>query len=106
MPFVLASQTIPILALAPIVVRGLGSVSINGEPPPDWVRVAVIASYLTFFPFTMNTIRGLRSADPRALELMHSYAASGWTVLWKLRVASAPPSIFTRLQIATTASGV
>jgi len=106
MPYVVASQTIPILALAPIVVRGLGSVSINGEPPPDWVRVAVIASYLTFFPVTMNTIRGLRSADPRALELMHSYAASGWTVLWKLRVPSALPYIFTALKIAATASVV
>ena len=106
MPYVVASQTIPILALAPIVVRGLGSVSVNGEPPPDWVRVAVIASYLTFFPVTMNTIRGLRSADPRALELMHSYAASGWTVLWKLRVPSALPYIFTALKIAATASVV
>jgi NitT/TauT family transport system permease protein len=106
MPYVVASQTIPILALAPIVVRGLGSVSINGEPPPDWVRVAVIASYLTFFPVTMNTIRGLRSADPRALELMHSYAANGWTVLWKLRVPSALPYIFTALKIAATASVV
>jgi NitT/TauT family transport system permease protein len=106
MPYVVASQTIPILALAPIVVRGLGSVSINGEPPPDWVRVAVIASYLTYFPVTMNTIRGLRSADPRALELMHSYAASGWTVLWKLRVPSALPYIFTALKIAATASVV
>jgi NitT/TauT family transport system ATP-binding protein len=106
MPYVVASQTIPILALAPIVVRGLGSVSIGGEPPPDWVRVSVIASYLTFFPVTMNTIRGLRSADPRALELMHSYAARGWTVLWKLRVPSALPYIFTALKIAATASVV
>ena len=106
MPYVVASQTIPILALAPIVVRGLGSVSIGGEPPPDWVRVSVIASYLTFFPVTMNTIRGLRSADPRALELMHSYAARGWTVLWKLQVPSALPYIFTALKIAATASVV
>ncbi len=106
MPYVVASQTIPILALAPIVVRGLGSVSIGGSPPPDWVRVSVIASYLTFFPVTVNTIRGLRSADPWALELMHSYAARGWTVLWKLRVPSALPYIFTALKIAATASVV
>ena len=85
MPYVVASQTIPILALAPIVVRGLGSVSIGGSPPADWVRVSVIAAYLTFFPVTVNTLRGLRSADPWALELMHSYAARGWTILWKLR---------------------
>lgn len=106
MPYVVASQTIPILALAPIVVRSLGSVSIGGSPPPDWVRVAVIAAYLTFFPVTVNTLRGLQSADPWALELMHSYAARGWTVLWKLRVPSALPYIFTALKIAATASVV
>ena len=106
MPYVVASQTIPILALAPIIVRGLGSVSIGGSPPPDWARVAVIAAYLTFFPVTVNTIRGLRSADPWALELMHSYAARGWTILWKLRVPSALPYIFTALKIAATASVV
>jgi NitT/TauT family transport system permease protein len=106
MPYVVASQTIPILALAPIVVRGLGSVSIGGGPPPDWMRVSVIAAYLTFFPVTVNTLRGLRSADPWALELMHSYAARGWTILWKLRMPSALPYIFTALKIAATASVV
>jgi NitT/TauT family transport system permease protein len=106
MPYVVASQTIPILALAPIVVRGLGSVSIGGSPPPDWIRVSVIAAYLTFFPVTVNTLRGLLSADPWALELMHSYAARGWTILWKLRVPSALPYIFTALKIAATASVV
>jgi NitT/TauT family transport system permease protein len=106
MPYVVASQTIPILALAPIVVRGLGSVSIGGSPPPDWARVSVIAAYLTFFPVTVNTMRGLLSADPWALELMHSYAARGWTILWKLRVPSALPYIFTALKIAATASVV
>jgi NitT/TauT family transport system permease protein len=106
MPYVVASQTIPILALAPIVVRGLGSVNIGGEPPPDWARVSVIAAYLTFFPVTVNTLRGLQSADPRALELMHSYAARGWTTLWKLRVPAAMQFIFTALKIAATASVV
>lgn len=106
MPYVVASQTIPILALAPIVVRSLGSISIGGSPPPDWIRVSVIAAYLTFFPVTVNTLRGLRSADPWALELMHSYAARGWTILWKLRVPSALPYIFTALKIAATASVV
>ena len=106
MPYVVASQTIPILALAPIVVRGLGSVSIGGSPPPDWVRVAVIAAYLTFFPVTVNTLRGLESVDPRALELMHSYAAPRWTVIRKLRVPAALPYIFTALKIAATASVV
>jgi NitT/TauT family transport system permease protein len=106
MPYVVASQTIPILALAPIVVRGLGSVSIGGEPPPDWVRVSVIAAYLTFFPVTVNTIRGLTSVDRRSLELMQSYAAGEWWILWKLRFPAALPYIFAALKISATASVV
>jgi NitT/TauT family transport system permease protein len=66
----------------------------------------VIAAYLTFFPVTVNTLRGLQSADPWALELMHSYAARQWAVLWKLRVPAALPYIFTALKIAATASVV
>ena len=61
----------PILAIAPMVVIWLG-----GKGLPIWMPVAVIAAYLTFFPVAINTIRGLDSAEPRALELMRSYAAS------------------------------
>jgi len=106
MPYVVASQTIPILALAPMVVVGLGNISILGWSPKDWIRVAVIAAYLTFFPVTVNTLRGLQSADPWALELMHSYAARNWSILWKLRFPSALPYIFSALKVAATASVV
>lgn len=106
MPYVVASQTIPILALAPMVVVGLGNISILGWSPKDWVRVSVIAAYLTFFPVTVNTLRGLQSADPWALELMHSYAARKWSVLWKLRFPTALPYIFSALKVAATASVV
>jgi NitT/TauT family transport system permease protein len=68
--------------------------------------VAVISAYLTFFPVTINTLRGLTSVDPRAVELMRSYAASGWAVLWKLRVPAALPFIFAALKIAAPASVV
>jgi NitT/TauT family transport system permease protein len=101
MPYIVASQTIPIIAIAPMVVVGLGNYNI--EP---WLRVAVIAAYLTFFPVTVNTLRGLQSAEPRALELMHSYAASRWQVLWKLRVPSALPYLFSAFKVAATASVV
>ncbi len=60
MPYIVASQTIPILAIAPIVVIGLGSVKIAGWTPDDWMRVSVIAAYLTFFPVTVNTLRRRR----------------------------------------------
>ena len=73
---------------------------------PGWVAVSVIAAYLTFFPVTINTLRGLQSADPRALELMRSYAASRWTILWKLRVPASLPYLFTALKIAATAAVV
>ncbi len=103
MPYVVASQTIPILAVAPIVVVGLGGVEILGWTPTDWVRVSVIAAYLTFFPVTVNTVRGLRSADPAAVELMESYAASEWSVFWKLRVPAALPFLFSAFKVAATA---
>jgi NitT/TauT family transport system permease protein len=104
LPYIVASQTVPILAIAPMVV-----VWVNPKLPDslrDWGAVAVIAAYLTFFPVTINTLRGLRSADPRALELMRSYAASSWTVLWKLRVPSSLPYLFAALKVSATASVV
>jgi NitT/TauT family transport system permease protein len=97
MPYVVASQTIPILAIAPMVIIWLKA---------GWLSVAVIAAYLTFFPVTINTLRGLRSPDPRALELMHSYAASPWAILWKLRFPAALPYIFTAFKVSATASVV
>jgi NitT/TauT family transport system permease protein len=103
MPYIVASQTIPILALAPIVVVGLGSVSIAGWSPEAWQRVAVIAAYLTFFPVTVNTVRGLQSAEPAAVELMRSYAAGEWAIFWKLRVPSSLPYLFAAFRVSATA---
>jgi NitT/TauT family transport system permease protein len=99
LPYIVASQTIPILAIAPMVVVWLG-----GRGLPGWFSVSVIAAYLTFFPVTINALRGLQSADPRAHELMDSYAASRWTVLWKLRVPASLPYLFAAFKIAATAS--
>jgi NitT/TauT family transport system permease protein len=102
MPYVVGSQTIPILAIAPMVV-----VWINPKLPPSlqgWGAVAVVAAYLTFFPVAMNSLRGLQSAEPEALELMRTYAASRWTVLWKLRVPASLPYIFSALRLAAAAS--
>jgi NitT/TauT family transport system permease protein len=104
LPYIVGSQTVPILAIAPMVV-----VWVNPklpEPLQGWGAVAVIATYLTFFPVAINTLRGLQSADPRALELMRSYAASRWAVLWKLRVPASLPYVFSALRLAATASVV
>jgi NitT/TauT family transport system permease protein len=101
LPYIVASQTIPLLAIAPMVVVGLGSKGVTG-----WLSVAVTAAYLTFFPVTINALRGLQSADPHALELMRSYAASSWAVLWKLRVPASLPYLFAALKVSATASVV
>ena len=76
------------------------------RPAACWLRVAVIAAYLTFFPVTINTMRGLDSADPRALELMRSYAAGRWAVLWKVQFPASLPYIFAALKVSATASVV
>jgi NitT/TauT family transport system permease protein len=97
LPYVVASQTVPLLAIAPMVVIWLGG---------NWFSVAIIAAYLTFFPVTINTLRGLLSPQPTALELMRSYAATRWAILWKLQVPAALPYIFTALKVSATASVV
>jgi NitT/TauT family transport system permease protein len=94
-PYVVASQTIPIVALAPMIVYAFG---------PSVASVVIIATYLTFFPVTIAMIRGLRSPDPRALELMRSYAASRWDVYRKVRLPASLPYLFTALKIAATAA--
>ena len=96
-PYVVASQTIPIIALAPMITYAFGG---------NIASVVVIATYLTFFPVTIAMIRGLRSLDPRALELTRSYAASRWQVYRKLRLPASLPYLFTALKIAATASVV
>jgi NitT/TauT family transport system permease protein len=94
-PLVVASQTIPIVALAPIIVVGLQA---------GWFGIAIVASYLTFFPVTVAAIRGLRAADPRAFELMRSYAADRRSILLKLRLPASFPYLFTAFKISATAS--
>jgi NitT/TauT family transport system permease protein len=101
LPYIVASQTVPILAIAPMVVIWLG-----GKGLPVWVPVSVIAAYLTFFPVTINVLRGLESAPPRQLELMRSYAASPWAVLWKVKVPTSLPYLFAALKVSATASVV
>ena len=94
-PYVVASQTVPIVALAPMIVIGVGR---------GLTSIVVIATYLTFFPVTIAMIRGLQSPDPRALELMRSYAATRAQTYWKVRLPASLPYLFTALKIAATAS--
>jgi NitT/TauT family transport system permease protein len=101
LPYIVASQTIPILAVAPMVVVWFG-----GRGFPDWFSVSIISAYLTFFPVTINTLRGLTSVDSRALELMRSGAANPLQILWKLRMPTSLPYLFAAFKISATASVV
>jgi NitT/TauT family transport system permease protein len=96
-PIIVASQTIPIIAIAPLIVIGLKE---------DWFGVAIVATYLTFFPVTIAALRGLRAYDPRALELMRSYAASRGEILRKLRLPASRPYLFIGFRIAAPAAVV
>lgn len=95
LPWVVASQTVPVLALAPIVISLVG-INLYGK--------VAVTSYLVFFAVTVSAIKGLRSADAVAHELLRSYAATTWQVYWKLRFPAALPYIFTGLKIGATAA--
>ncbi|HLX34902.1 MAG TPA: ABC transporter permease [Candidatus Limnocylindrales bacterium] len=94
-PYVVASQTVPILAISPLIVVATKA---------GWVSVAIISAYLTFFPVTIAALRGLRAADPHAFELMRSYAASRRAVLWKLRLPTSVPYLFGSLRVAAASA--
>jgi NitT/TauT family transport system permease protein len=94
-PYVVASQTVPILAISPIIVVATHA---------GWVSVAIISMYLTFFPVTIGALRGLRAGDPRSFELFRSYAASRRQVLWRLRLPASIPYLFSALRVAAASS--
>jgi NitT/TauT family transport system permease protein len=97
-PWVIASQTVPVLAIAPIVIVILGSMGMTGVFPK-----AVISMYLCFFPVAVALVKGLRSPGVMELELLHTYAASGPDTFWKLRVPASLPFLFPALRIGIAA---
>ncbi|MEP3329670.1 ABC transporter permease [Sedimentitalea sp.] len=99
MPWAIVSQTIPIVALAPMIIVVLYSIGIQGLIPK-----AVISAYLSFFPVVVGMVKGLRSPDAMQLDLMRTYNAGAFTVLTKLRLPASVPYLFTSLKIAIAAS--
>lgn len=99
LPYVIASQTVPIIAIAPMIVVGIGRL---GAPP--WLSKSIIAAYLTFFPVTIYALRGLTSIGRSEFDLMTSYAATKGQIFWKLRLPASVPYLFTALKISATAS--
>ena len=99
MPWIIASQTIPILAVAPMVVVGLGAVGLTGLVPK-----ALISMYLSFFPVVVGMVKGLRSPEAIQLDLMRTYDANGWQVFWKLRWPAAMPFLFASMKVGIAIS--
>ena len=107
LPYVIASQTVPLIAIAPIVVVwGRTGLEFLPWEWKDWMSVSLIATYLTFFPVAVNGLRGLQSPSPEATELMQSYAAGRRQVLRRLQLPASLPYLVPALRIAATASVV
>ncbi len=97
-PWIIASQTVPVLAIAPIVIVILGSMGLTGVLPK-----AIISMYLCFFPVAVAMVKGLRSPGVMELELLHTYAASKRDTFWKLRVPASLPLLFPSLRVGIAA---
>ncbi len=99
MPWVISSQTIPILAIAPMIIVVLNAVGVSGLLPK-----AMISTYLSFFPVTVGMVKGLRSPEVIHMDLMHTYSATRLQAFWKLRLPYAVPYLFTSMKIGMAAS--
>jgi NitT/TauT family transport system permease protein len=99
MPWVIASQTIPIIAVAPMIIVVLNAIGISGLMPK-----ALISTYLSFFPVVVGMVKGLRSPDAILIDLMRTYYASNTQTFWKLRMPAAMPYLFTSLKVAIAIS--
>ena len=99
MPWVISSQTIPILAIAPMIIVVLGAIGLKGLVPK-----AIISTYLCFFPVTISMVKGLRSPGVLEMDLMRTYCASPWQTFWMLRWPASMPYLFTSLKVAIAIS--
>ncbi len=99
MPWIITSQTIPILAIAPMIILVLNSVGVQGLVPK-----AFISMYLSFFPIVVGMVKGLNSPDIGHMDLMRTYSATNWQSFWKLRLPSSLPYLFTSMKIAIAIS--
>jgi len=100
MPWAIISQTIPIVAIAPMIIVVLASIGVDGRAVPK----AIISAYLCYFPVLVGMVKGLRSPDGMQLDLLKTYGANGWQTFWKLRFPSSMPYFFTSLKIGIAAA--
>mgnify|MGYP001999084563 FL=1 len=99
MPWIITSQTIPILAIAPMIIVVLNAVGLSGLVPK-----ALISTYLSFFPVVVGMVKGLRSPDPMLMDLMRTYKASRLQTFWKLRLPASVPFLFASMKVAIAIS--
>jgi len=99
MPWAIVSQTIPIIAIAPMIIVVLYSIGVQGTLPK-----AIISAYLSFFPVVVGMVKGLRAPDHMQLDLLRTYSASKGQTFWKLRLPASLPYLFASLKIAMGAS--
>ncbi len=104
LPYVIVSQTVPLIALAPLVAGWGGKFVIAGQPWKPWMSIVVIASYLVFFPVAIGTLRGLQAPAKASVELLHSCAAGWWATLRHLRLPAAVPHILPALRLGAAAA--
>ncbi len=102
LPWTVASQTVPIIALVPVLLLVLGNFGITIQT--SLLPTALIGAYICFFPVVVSTVKGLRAVDPLILDLMKSYAAKPLEVFWKVRFPAATPFFFTGLKLGTAAA--
>ena len=107
LPWIVVSQTVPLIAFAPILASIGSQVDRAGPIPwPQWLSVAIIASYLAFFPVAVGVLRGLEAPDRIHLDLMHTYAAGYWQTLLSLRLPAAVPHLLPALRLAAASAVV
>ncbi|GAA1706747.1 hypothetical protein GCM10009808_25960 [Microbacterium sediminicola] len=100
LPWIVVSQTVPLIAFAPVINAIGNQIDRGGTPWPQWLSVAIIASYLAFFPVAIGALRGLESPDRIHVDLMHTYAVGYWQTLWRLRLPAAVPHLLPALRLA------
>jgi len=104
LPYLVVSQTVPLIALAPLVVSWGGKLEIFGYEWPRWLSASVLGAFLAFFPVSVGTLKGFTSPPGASLELMQSYAASWWQTLRRLRFPAAVPFMVPALKLAASSS--
>jgi NitT/TauT family transport system permease protein len=104
LPYVVLSQTVPLVALAPLVYGWSGNLTLLGQDWKPWMSVSVISAYLAFFPVAIGALRGLSSPPPVQTELLACYAASWWQTLLRLRLPASVPYLIPALKLAAAAA--